>query len=113
VNQADILDRALERDARPDQAPASVRALVALANEVADALSAARLSRGEQQRIYARSLAMLEDALHEHRRGWQRVLHLERPAPAIVGGAALTIGAAAIGWAVLHGRRGASRPIAA
>jgi hypothetical protein len=105
VTQADMLDRALERGGSERQAPASVRALVTLAAEVADALASARLTSAEQDRIYARSLALLEEAVREHRRGWQRVLHLERPAPVLVGGAAaLTIGAAAIGWAVLHGR---------
>jgi hypothetical protein len=118
MNPADILDRALERSGadradRADKAPASVRALVAMASEVAEALGAARLSRAEQDRIYTRSLAMLEEAVEEQRRGWQRVLHLKRPAPFLVGGAAaLTLGAAAIGWAVLHGRR-SHAPVAA
>jgi hypothetical protein len=86
-----------------------VRELLAIAAEVAEALAAARLTRAEQDRIYARSLAMLEDAVHEQRRGWQRLLRVERPAPVLMGGAAaLTLGAAAVGWAVLHGRR--SRP---
>jgi hypothetical protein len=106
VNRADILDSALERSRPGKQAPVSVRALVTMADEVADALASLRLSGAEQERIYARSLAMLEEAVHQQRRGWQRVLHLERPAPVLVGGAAaLTIGAAAIGWAMLHGRR--------
>ena len=113
MTQADLLDAVLERERRADQAPASVRALVNMANEVSAALSALRLSRAEQERIYARSLAMLEEAVHEQRRGWQRVLHFERPAPVLFGGAAaLTIGAAAIGWAVLHGRR-PHQPLAA
>lgn len=111
MNQADILDRALERGG--SERSTSVRALVAMANEVADALSAVRLPRAEQDRIYARSLAVLEEAVREQRRGWQRVLHLERSAPVLVGGAAaLTIGAAAIGWVVVHGRR-SHGPIAA
>jgi hypothetical protein len=114
VNSAERLDHALERRDGPGQAPESVRALVTVAREVAEALAAVRLTRDERDRLYARSLAMLEEAVHEQRRGWQRVLHLEHPAPALVGGAAaLTIGAAAIGWAVLHSRRGSSRPIAA
>ena len=105
MTSPDILDRALERGVPDGQVPASVRALVAMATEVADALAAVRLSGADQDRIYARSLALLEEAVREQRRGWQRVLHLERPAPVLVGGAAaLTIGAAAIGWAVLHGR---------
>jgi hypothetical protein len=105
MTQADILDAALERGGSDRQAPASVRALVTLAAEVADALASAGLSRADQDRIYARSLALLEEAVREQRRGWQRVLRLERSAPVLVGGAAaLTIGAAAIGWAVLHGR---------
>jgi hypothetical protein len=111
VNQADMLDRALEKEG--SERSTSVRALVAMANEVAEALGAVRLPRAEQDRIYARSLAMLEEAVREQRRGWQRVLHLGRPAPVLVGGAAaLTIGAAAIGWAVVHGRR-SHAPIAA
>jgi len=70
-----------------------------MAAEVADALGSVRLSRAEQEQIYARSLALLEEALHEQRRGWQRVLRVERRAPVLVGGAAaLTLGAAAIGW---------------
>ena len=107
------LDRVLDRGDGDTRTPDSVRALLAVAAEVADALAAARLSGAEHERIYARSLALLEEAVSEHRRGWQRVLRLERPAPAIVGGAALTIGAAAIGWALLHGRRAPSRPVAA
>ena len=51
--------------------------------------------------------------MDEQRKGWQRALRLRRPAPMLVGGAAaLTIGAAAIGWAVLHGRR-SHEPVAA
>lgn len=84
-----------------------------MADEVADALGSMRLSRAEQERIYTRSLALLEMAVHEQRRGWQRVLRLERRAPLLVGGAAaLTLGAAALGWAVLHGRR-SDEPVAA
>ncbi len=56
---------------------------------------------------------MLESAVDEQRRGWQRVLRLRRPAPVLVGGAAaLTLGAAALGWALLHGRAPAT-PLAA
>jgi hypothetical protein len=113
MNLADMLDRELERGARAERAPVAVRELLGMAAEVVDALAAVRLSSVERQHIYARSLAMLEAAVHEQRRGWQRALRLERPAPAIVGGAALTIGAAAIGWAVLHGRRGPARSVAA
>jgi hypothetical protein len=106
VNTADILDRGLESRRSGNQAPASVRALLDVAAEVATALAETRLTRAEQDRIYARSLALLEEAVHEQRRGWQRVLRLERPAPVFVSGAAaLTLGAAAIGWALLHGRR--------
>jgi 2-phosphoglycerate kinase len=106
VSTADILDRALEEEGSSRRVPASVRALLDVAAEVAEALATTRLSRAEQERIYARSLAMLEEAVREQRRGWQRVLHLERPAPVLVGGAAaLTLGAAAIGWVLLHGRR--------
>jgi hypothetical protein len=105
VNTADILDRVLDgADSR--RVPASVRSLVDLATEVAQALASSRLSRADQDRIYARSLAMLEAAVEEQRRGWQRALHVRRPAPILVGGAAaLTLGAAALGWALLHGRR--------
>jgi hypothetical protein len=104
VTTADILDRALEGGGR--RTPASVRGLVDIAAEVAQALTSSRLSRADQDRIYARSLAMLEAAVDEQRKGWQRVLRLQRPAPILVGGAAaLTIGAAALGWALLHGRR--------
>jgi hypothetical protein len=112
VNPADILDRALEghRYTRPS---ASVRGLIDIATEVGEALTAVRLSRADQERIYARSLAILESAVNEQRRGWHRALHVRRPAPMLVGGAAaLTIGAAAIGWAVLHGRR-SHEPVAA
>jgi hypothetical protein len=106
VNHADILDDALERGNAARGGPASIRALVELAGEVAEALSSARLSRADQDRIYVRSLAMLEAAVNEQRRGWQRALRLRRPLPVLVGGAAaLTIGGAAVGWAVLHGRR--------
>ncbi len=113
MTTADILDRALEDGGSRRHAPASLRALLDVAAEVAEALAATRLTRTEQERIYARSLAMLEEAVHEQRRGWQRVLHLDRPAPVLVGGAAaLTLGVAAIGWAMLHGRR-AHPPLAA
>ncbi len=77
-----------------------------MAAEVAERSRGVRLSRADQDRIYARSLAMLESAVNDQRSGWQRALRLRRPAPLLVGGAAaVTIGAAAIGWAVLHGRR--------
>jgi hypothetical protein len=113
VTTSDILDRALEDGGSRKHVPASLRALLDVAAEVAEALAATRLTRAEQERIYARSLAILEEAVHEQRRGWQRVLHLDRPAPVLVGGAAaLTLGAAAIGWAMLHGRR-AHPPLAA
>jgi hypothetical protein len=106
VNHADILDRALDQGHPGRGAPASVRGLVELAGEVAEALASLRLSRADQDRIYARSLALLEAAVNEQRRGWQRALRLRRPLPVLVGGAAaLTIGGAAVGWAVLHGRR--------
>jgi hypothetical protein len=106
MTPADVFDRALEQTGGGRRPSASVRALVAMAAEVADALGSVRLSRAEQEHIYARSLALLEEAVHEQRRGWQRVLRVERRAPVLVGGAAaLTLGAAAIGWAVLHGRR--------
>lgn len=109
---ADAFDRALEGNGGNGSAPAAVHALVAVAAEVADALAATRLTRAERDRIYARSLAMLEDAVREQRRGWLRVLHVQRPVPVLVGGAAaLAIGAAAIGWAVLRGRR--DGPVAA
>ena len=109
MSTADILDRALDGSAR---SPASVRGLVDIAGEVGQALTAPRLSRADQDRIYARSLAMLEAAVDEQRRGWQRVLRVQRPAPVLVGGAAaLAIGAAALGWALVHGRR--SQPLAA
>jgi hypothetical protein len=108
-----MLERALQRDTPPARAPAPVRDLVGIATEVADALHAIRLSAADQDRIFARSLAILEDAVHEQRRGWQRALHLGRPAPALLGGAALTLGAAVIGWALLHGRRSTSHPMAA
>jgi hypothetical protein len=105
MTTAEILDRALEVGTGR-RAPASVRVLVDMAAEVAEALSSSRLSRADHDRIYARSLAMLESAVDEQRRGWQRVLGARRPAPVLVGGAAaLTIGAAALGWALLHGRR--------
>jgi hypothetical protein len=113
VKQADVLNAFLESDTSTGHASASVRALVSMADEVSDALSSLRLSRVDQERIYARCLAMLEEAVHEQRRGWQRVLHLEGPAPVLVGGAAaLTLGAAAIGWAVLHSRH-PDEPVAA
>jgi hypothetical protein len=113
VTTADILDRALDGGGSGQQAPASVRALLDVAAEVAQALAESRLTRAEQDRLYARSLAMIEEAVRQQRSGWQRVLRIERPAPVLVGGAAaLTLGAAAIGWAVLHGRR-SHRPLAA
>jgi hypothetical protein len=106
VNGADILDRALERGGSGRQAPESVRALVSTAKEVAEALAALRLTRGEQERLYTRALALLEGAVHEQSRGWQRILRTKRRAPVIVGGAAaVAVGIAAIGWAVLRGRR--------
>ncbi|MBJ7593724.1 MAG: hypothetical protein JF886_02495 [Candidatus Dormibacteraeota bacterium] len=112
MNPAEILDRALEAGATGRTAPASVRGLLDVATEVAQALTASRLSRADHDRIYARSLAMLEAAVDEQRRGWQRALHPHRPAPVLIGGAALTLGAAALGWAVLHGRR-SHAPVAA
>jgi hypothetical protein len=112
VNPADVLDQALDLGTSGRRAPASVRGLLEVAAEVADELAAARLSRADRDRIYARSLAMLESAVNDQRRGWQHALRVRRPAPLLVGGAAaLTIGAA-IGWAVLHGRR-SHAPLAA
>ncbi|MGH7723572.1 MAG: hypothetical protein ACRENL_12225 [Candidatus Dormibacteria bacterium] len=112
MNRADIFDRALEQSGGAKRVPASVRALVSMAGEVAEALSSVRLSRAEQERIYARSLALLEAAVQEQRRGWQRALHPQRRAPVLVGGAAaLTLGVAAIGWALLHARRHEPAPV--
>ena len=89
------------------------RDLLGTAAEVVDALAAVRLSATERERIFSRSLAILEEAVHEQRRGWQRLLQMERRAPVLVGGAALTVGAAAVGWALLHGRHGSAPPLAA
>ncbi len=106
MNPVDMLDRVLDQGDGDRGIPASVRGLVDVATEVAEALASSRLSRADQDRIYARSLAMLEAAVDEQRRGWQRALRLRRPVPLLVGGAAaLTIGGAALGWALLHGRR--------
>ena len=113
MRRAELLDRGLQRGTAPEDAPKPVRDLLSMAAEVVDALAAVRLSEADHQRIYARSLALMEHALGEQREGWQRVLHLKHRAPAIVGGAALTLGAAAVGWAVVHGRRASSRPLAA
>ena len=113
MKPVDMLDRELLRHTPVANAPASVRDLLGVAAEVVDALAAVRLSATEQQRIFARSLAILEDAVHEQRRGWQRVLHVERRAPVLLGGAELTLGAAVVGWALLHGRHGSARPLAA
>lgn len=111
MNSVDMLHHALDSDA--GNPPQAVGALVGVALEVAAALTSPRLSRREHEHIYARSLAMLEEAVSENRRGWQRALHLESPRPVLVGGAAaLTLGAAAIAWAVLHGRRSPA-PLAA
>lgn len=105
MNTADLLDQVLEDGGTVRTVPASVRALLQVAAEVADALAPASLSRADRDRIYARSLAILEAAVDEQRRGWQRILR-PRPAPLVIGGAAaVTLGAAAIGWVVLHGRR--------
>jgi hypothetical protein len=68
MNQADVLNAFLESDTSTGHASASVRALVSMADEVSDALSSLRLSRVDQERIYARCLAMLEEAVHEQRR---------------------------------------------
>ena len=111
MSTADILDRALEEGGSGRPAPASVRALLDVAAEVAEALASTRLTEAERQRIYARSLAMLEQAMLAQRQGWQRALRLDRRAPVLVGGAAaFTLGAAAIAWAVLHQRRSHPSP---
>ncbi len=113
MNVEDSFDRALNGDELDRRAAASVQALVDVATEVTQALRAPRLSRGDQDRIYARSLALLESAVIEQRNGWQRALRMRRPLPILVGGAAaLTLGAAAVGWAVLHERR-SREPLAA
>jgi hypothetical protein len=105
VTPADVLDRALDTG-WDGSTPASVRALITLAAEVSEALAAVHLTRRERERIYARSLTLLEEAVNEQRRGWHHALRLQRHAPLLVGGAAaLTIGAAAIAWALVHGRR--------
>ena len=113
MRAVEAFQRALDQGGDPGRAEASVRELVALAAEVTDALVATRLSGADRERIYARSLGLLEQAIEGNRRRWLRVLGRDRRAPALVGGAALTLGAAAVGWAVLHGRRGSSRAVAA
>ena len=113
MKPVDLLDRALDAAVPGAPAPASVRELLDVASEVADALRAVRLDAGDRERLYARSLGLLEDALRGRRRGRPRALRLHRSTPALLGGVALTIGAAAIGWALLHGRRAPARPLAA
>jgi len=106
MNAIDIFDRVLD-DGGP--APDTVRALVDLAREVRHALGAGLLDEADHDRIYARALAVLGDAVDENARGWQRVLRGARPAPLLIGGAAAAaVVGAAVGWSILHGRH--SRP---
>lgn len=112
MSTVDIFDAAVDGKLAEESAPEAVRALLRVAHEVGRAFASSRLDTGDRERIYTRSLALLGDAVDEHRRGWQRVLRIEHPVPALVGAAALTLGAA-VGWAVLHGRRSHTRPLAA
>lgn len=100
----DLLDRALEGGSASLRDP--VRSLVELGTEVAAAFAAVRLSPGDRQQLYARSLAMLEATVTDHRLGWQRVLITPRRGRALVGGlAAAGVGAAAVaGWILVHHR---------
>jgi hypothetical protein len=113
VTPADVLDRALDTG-WDGSTPASVRALITLAAEVSEALAAVHLTRRERERIYARSLTLLEEAVNEQRRGWHHALRLQRHAPLRVGagarsppapaGRGLSPDRAALG--LFHDRRG-------
>ena len=102
MNPVDLFDRLLD-DGGP--APDAVRALVDLADEVRRALGAGLLDQSDHDRIYARALAALGDAVDENARGWQRVLRGAKSAPLLIGGAAAAaVVGAAVGWSILHGR---------
>ena len=103
MNPIDLLDRVLD-DGGP--APDAVRALVDLAGELRDALGGGLLDDAGHDRIYARALAALGDAVDENAHGWQRLLRGARPAPLLIGGAAAAaVVGAAVGWSILHGRQ--------
>jgi len=101
IDESELLDTALESDSRAIS-PA-VRDLVELANELGRVLPARRLSDSARAEIYSRALAMA--GAHDWRMPWRR-LGVDRRTSAVLGAAAVvTLAGAAIGVALLRGRR--------
>lgn len=104
MNPIDILDRVLD-DGGPG--PGTVGALVDLAAELRQVLGESVLRPGDHDRIYARTLALLGEAIDDNARSWHRLLRTARPAPLLIGGAAAAaVVGAAVGWGILHSRNG-------
>ncbi|MHB8717956.1 MAG: hypothetical protein ACYDAC_03565 [Candidatus Dormibacteria bacterium] len=116
MNTVDLFDRLVDDGGA---APDALRALSQLATEVRRAVGGGLLDQDDHDRIYARALAALGEAVDHNRLGWQRLLG-RRPAPAplvVAGAAAAAVVGAAVGWSLLHrhGRPalgGALRPVA-
>ena len=99
INEAELLDRALEDPERAREA-ASVAPLLELASEVALALREELLSPWDRDRLYARALE-----LSERRQRFRRLL-LDRRARAIAGGSAVVLAAGtAVAVALLRQHR--------
>jgi hypothetical protein len=91
-------DRAELLDALLDGAPVAdseMRELVQLAATVAEAVRSVALSSARRERIRSRAFS----------RSRRRLRLAARTRPALLGGAAVTVVAAAVGLAVLRGRR--------
>jgi hypothetical protein len=107
IDDVERLDAALNRErigAALEDLPPSLRGLVDLATEIGDAYRAWSLAPADRARIYADSLARLEDALSARRHPWRR---LDGRWVAVIGGAAaVTAVGTAIGVRVIVGHRG-------
>jgi hypothetical protein len=80
--------------------------LMGLAMEVADAFTTWKMTENDRQRLYARSLILLEKAVTKNHWYWQRHLRMDRRRGAVLGGSAALI-AVAIGIALKRERRAA------
>jgi hypothetical protein len=97
LDEVEWLDAVLEGRRPAAEVPDQVRAMLAVAGEVADALAAPVLTPADRERIHRRAL---------HGRGWGGRLRHDLPRlarrPTVVGGAAAVI--AVVGIALLRGR---------
>jgi hypothetical protein len=100
IEDSERLDAALDGGTAAGE---ELRALVALAVELRDGLSGRWLSAAERTFLYDKVMSIAQD--HATRAIWRRV-RLDRRASAVLGGAVVTLAAAAaIGLAVARDRR--------